>query len=632
MFTDMVGYTALGQRNEPLSLALVREQKKLVRPILARHDGREVKSIGDAFLVEFPNALDAVRCAYDIQRAVREFNFSLNSESRLHLRIGVHVGEVVESERDISGDAVNLASRIEAFADDGGVCITRQVYDHVQNKFELPFSSIGFRQLKNVSVPVELFRMSLPWKTETTVSPSQLDARRVAILPFTSMSPDPNDSYFADGVTEEIISTVSNVSGLSVISRTSIMGYKGSTKKVWEIGNELKAGTVLEGSFRKAGNKIRVTTQLIDVNSDSHVWSQNYDRELDDVFAVQSDIARRVADTLRVKIMPSEDRRIGKTPTKSPDAYALYLKARHYWNERSEASLREAIRHFERAIKIDPGYALAYVGVADCYQVLVNHGYLSALEGTPKAREYAAMALRLDDELGEAHAALGYILTTECEWNAAEKEFQRAIDLSPSYATAHHWYSLLLAQMGSLDEGQSEIERAASLDPNSLQIMSAKGLLLCYGRDFDAAIGMQEAVLSVDPDFPPAMANLFWALVCAKKLDDARKQLQKIIDVEGEDPSSSSEQAHAYAALGDRARALSTLERVNEKEGDDYLFPLDVAMAYHYLGDVDKAFLLLNFAVDQRAAGVASLKMDPIYDNMRKDRRFGEALKRIGLA
>ena len=232
MFTDMVGYTALGQRNESLSLALVEEQRKLIRPILSRHNGREIKTIGDSFLIDFRNALDAVRCAYDIQRATREFNISLPAEKRIHLRVGVHLGDVVESQGDISGDAVNVASRIEQLAEDGGVCITRQVYDHVLNKFELPLMSLGPKALKNVSALVEVYKMVMPWEEERAASRPILDKRRIAVLPFTNISPDPADEYFADGMTEELISTMSRISGMKVIARTSIMGSRSSTVRI----------------------------------------------------------------------------------------------------------------------------------------------------------------------------------------------------------------------------------------------------------------------------------------------------------------------------------------------------------------------------------------------------------------
>src|SRR5467141_239928 len=258
MFTEMVGYAALGQKNESLSLALVEEQRRLIRPILNRHNGREVKTIGDGFLVEFSSAMDAVSCAYDIQRTTREFNISAPAEQKLHLRIGVHLGDVVESQGDISGDAVNIASRIEPFSEDGGVCLTRQVYDHVQNKFELSLKSVGNKLLKNVALPVEVFRMVMPWSEEKQEAHGKLDRNRLAVLPLSNMSSSPEDGYFADGMTEELISSLSRLPGLGVISRTSVMQYKNQAKHASEIGRELGAGTLLEGSVRKAGNRVRI--------------------------------------------------------------------------------------------------------------------------------------------------------------------------------------------------------------------------------------------------------------------------------------------------------------------------------------------------------------------------------------
>src|SRR3989454_5362470 len=383
MFTDMAGYTALGQKNESLSLALVEEQRKLLRPVFGRHNGREIKTMGDGFLVEFSNAMDAVRCAYDVQRASREFNISQQGDQRITIRIGLHLGDVVESQGDISGDAVNIASRIQSLAENGGISLTRQVYDQVQNKFELPLESLGTKSLRNVRVPLEVYKMVLPWDDTKTIQSTEPDRRRIAVLPFANMSPDPGDSYFADGITEEIISTLSGVSGLNVISRTSVMGYKGTTKRVKEIGGELEAGSVLEGSFRKAGNKIRVTAQLVDVRDDRHVWAHSYDRNLDDVFGVQTDIAKQVSDALRVKILSKEKEALEQKPTGSTESYSLYIKGRFFWNERTKESVKKAIRYFEEAVRLDPNFALAYSGLADCYLIQQDRGWASHSEAGP---------------------------------------------------------------------------------------------------------------------------------------------------------------------------------------------------------------------------------------------------------
>src|SRR5438132_11324384 len=255
MVTDMVGYTTLGQKSESLSLALVDEQRKLIRPILNKHDGREVKTMGDSFLVEFSSALNAVRCAYDIQRAAREFNISLPVERRVHLRVGVHLGDVLNSQGDISGDAVNVASRINYLADDGGVCLTRQVYDHVQNKFELPLKSLGPQSLTNVNATVQVYRMEMPWDEKRATQPTELDKRRIVILPFANISPDPTDEYFSDGMTDELIAVLSKINGLRVVARTSAMRFKGEKATAGRIGEELKVGSLIEGSVRKSKNR-----------------------------------------------------------------------------------------------------------------------------------------------------------------------------------------------------------------------------------------------------------------------------------------------------------------------------------------------------------------------------------------
>src|SRR5712664_1254927 len=277
MFTDLVGYTALGQRSEDLALSVIDDQRKLLRPVFKKYAGREIKTMGDAFLVEFSSALNAVKCACEIQKAAREFNSSLDEERRVHLRVGVHLGDIVESEGDISGDSVNVASRIESLADDGGVCITRQVYDQVQNKFELPLESIGPKSLRNVSSSMEVYRMVMPWDDARTILPSEHDTRRIAILPFANISPDPSDEYFSDGMTDELIAVLSKIGGLRVVARTSAMRFKGEKATARSIGQELKVGSLVEGSVRKSKNRVRITVQLVNTQSEEQLWAETYD-------------------------------------------------------------------------------------------------------------------------------------------------------------------------------------------------------------------------------------------------------------------------------------------------------------------------------------------------------------------
>jgi adenylate cyclase len=633
MFTDMVGYTALGQRDEPLSLALAAEAKKLLRPIFLRHNGREVKTMGDGFLVEFPSALDAVKCAYDVQRATREFNISLPSEKKIRLRVGVHLGDVVDSQGDISGDAVNVASRIEPLAEDGGVCLTRQVYDHVQNKFELPLASLGSKSLKNVSAPLEVYKMVMPWSEEKATPSTQLDKRRIAVLPFANISPDSKDEYFADGMTEELISTISNMRELSVISRTSVMGYKGTSKKIREIGQELEVGSVLEGSVRKAGNRMRVTVQLINVGSDKHLWAQSYDRELDDVFAVQSDIAKRVAEALRITILPEEERRIEKRPTKDIAAYAFYLRGRSQWNKRSDEGLRSAIEFFHKAIAIDPGYALAYSGVADSYAVLAINGHIPKTEGLPKAKEYAIKALEIDDTLAEAHVSLAMALEAhDWDWAGSEREFKKAIEINPSYATAHHWYALLLQLLGRFDEALREIHRAQELDPLSMVINSAIIWVYNTAGEYDKAIEHGRRWLEMEPN--SGFAHLHLASTYSRKKMHAeaiREARAAAADSSVSHWTYMEDLDYYYAQSGDLQEAQKIFTEILERSKTQYVSPTFFALHYLALGDEARMFEYLQKAYEERNMLIGLCRFDPDFAKYRHDPRYTELLRKMKL-
>src|SRR5487761_1206333 len=299
MFVDLVDYTRLSQKNESVAIRLLYEERKLLRTAFAQYSGKEIKTIGDGFLVEFSSALDAVRCAVAIQSSVRQRNVSSETGESIQVRIGIHVGDVVHSEdNDILGDTVNVASRIEPLAEPGGICISDAVYNHLRNKIENPMISLGRIQLKNVELSMEVFKVVVtPWQrgSEAPGEPARalkLDDRRIAVLPMTNMSGE-SDEYFSDGMTEELISTISTISGLHVISRTSVMKYKNSNKSVPEIGRELNVGSILEGSVRKAKNQVRITVQLINAGTDEHVWSQTYDRDFVNIFEIQSNIAKQ---------------------------------------------------------------------------------------------------------------------------------------------------------------------------------------------------------------------------------------------------------------------------------------------------------------------------------------------------
>ena len=631
MFTDMVGYTALGQKDESLSLAVVEAQQRLLRPVLARHGGREVKTMGDAFLVEFTSAIEAVRCAYDIQRSVREFNLTLSSEKRVHIRVGIHLGEVVEKDGDIFGDAVNVASRIEPLAEDGGVCLTQQVYDHVHNKFEIPLVSKGKMSLKNVSEQVEVYRMAMPWDEEKVVSPTQLDRNRIAVLPFTNMSSDPEDAFFADGLTEEMITELSGLKGLGVIARTSVMHYKNTEKSIKEIARDLGVRSVLEGSVRKAGNKIRITAQLIDAMDEEHLWAQRFDRELKDIFEVQSEVATCVAGALKVKLLDSEVTHTKKKHTESIEAYTLYLRGRTLWNRWDREGVLESLKLFQEAIRIDPNYAKAYSGLADAYAVAAENDFMSLADGYAKSKEAATKALELDDTLAEAHASLGVNLWHDLRFEEVHRELRRAIELNPSDALAHRWYSEFLLDLGRMKEATDEIMKACELDPFSPGFTGRLGVTYLLDGRLDEAIAICNKLIESEPTH--ASHRYFRASCFIRKgmKERALADLEAWHELARDEDAYKLELGKLNLWFGEREKASSMMDEFISKVGRPYIWEMDIAWCYAILGDKDGCFKWIDKAISAKRVYPASLRYSPAYDKMRDDPRFPEIFKKLGL-
>jgi adenylate cyclase len=631
MFTDMVGYTSLAQRNEALSLALVEEQRKLVRLILARHNGREVKTIGDAFMVEFASALDAVRCAYDIQRAIREFNVAMPEERRLVLRIGVHLGDVVASDGDISGDAVNIASRIEAMAEPGGVCLTRQVYDQVRNRFELPLSSLGETKPKNVATPIEVFRVILPWTAQPETQRGAPDKKRIAVLPFTNISPDPADEYFADGMTEEVIATMSRISGLKVIARTSVMGYKGGQKKISDVARELDVGSVLEGSVRKVGDRARVTVQLIDSQTSEHLWAESYDRDLKDVLAIQSDISKTVAEALRVKLLDQERSVIESKRTVNSAAYTLYLKGRFYWNERTKDNVLKAIRYFEESVKVDPRSAPPYSGLADCYTILTNYGWMTPAFAAPKAREYAAKAVELDDTLAEAHASLGNTLIEHSwEFVDGEKELRRSVELRPNYAQAYHWLALISIYFRRPEDSLSYQKKALEIDPHSRIVDMGMAVVRASRGEYKEAM---ERLRRLTEEYPESSTIKFWKSyvhLCLGEADLAVQEAEKALELE-KSTFLTLNLAWIRAETGDKTRAREILDEVLKGSFEDYVRPSEIAEVLLALGETEEAFKWLEKAVAERDSALLMIASEPWYQKYARLPGWKEIDDKIGL-
>ncbi|MDA4128509.1 MAG: tetratricopeptide repeat protein [Thaumarchaeota archaeon] len=459
-----------------------------------------------------------------------------------------------------------------------------------------------------------------------------LDRHRVAVLPLKNISPDPKDEYFTDGMTEELISTLSKITNLRVIARTSVMKYKGETKSVAEIGAELGVGTVLEGSVRKAGSKLRITVQLIDPKSEEHLWSQQYDRELEDVFLIQSDIAKRIASALKIQIIQHERLEIEKKATKDLDAYTEYLNGRYQWNKRTEEGLIKAIDHFKRALEKDPAYALAYTGLADSYAMLALNESVPPEQVFPRAKAAAQKALQLDDKLAEAHTSLGLInFQYDRDWSGAESQFRRALEINTNYPPAHQFYADFLKAMGRLPEAIAQMKRAKELDPLSLSINNGMGHVLYLSRQYDEAIEQYRHAVEMDPNF--VQGHLWFGRPYLQKgmYNEAIAEVLQAVKLSKESTISLAVLGHAYASAGNIKEAEEILEKLKERAKRQYVPSYWIALIYTGLGTKDEAFTWLERAFQERSSWLAWIKVEPRFDTLRSDPRFVSLLKRMRL-
>jgi adenylate cyclase len=629
MFTDIVGYTALTESDEHLALELLEEHRKIVRPLISLHKGREVKTMGDAFLVEFTSALEAVRCAFEIQESLQKLNNSRVFKEKILLRVGIHLGDVVHSGGDVYGDAVNIASRLQGLSEAGGICVSRQVYESVRTKLrDFKFESLGTRELRNVENPIEVFKITKPVTGDSQSSSSEMPRNRVAVLPFVNISPDKSDEYFADGLTEELISRLSQAKDLRVIARTSAMNYKNKEKKIKEIGRELGAGTVVEGSVRKAGNKVRVTVQVVNASNEEHLWSSTYDRNLDDIFEIQSDIANIVASSFSTNLAPLTE---GEKQLVSPRgeeketgdvmSYTYFLRGRHLLRNENLDSVRQALEFFGKAIERDHSFARAYVGRAECYHYLADNSVLPFVEATKKAEAEAKEALKLNPDLPEAHNMLFRVYYTLDDFDQAEKEAKMAVELNPSDWDSYHGLGHIALVRGEISEAVRLFEISFRLDPLRDHNVEMLGLAYLYsGREAEAlkiwndneylfpqaSYGGLFEYYMIKQDYPKAKEAL--ERLRAFNVDDA----QWLLGLEG----------RLAASQGNKEKAIEYARKIEDNSEKGTLAVNSIGFIYYALGDLDRFFVYMDRSAQNHSLPGTPLRYSPLYDKARKDPRY----------
>jgi serine/threonine protein kinase/tetratricopeptide (TPR) repeat protein len=460
--------------------------------------------------------------------------------------------------------------------------------------------------------------------------PKPIDS--LAVMPFVNVGADPNTEYLSDGITENLINSLSQIPKLRVVPRGRVFRYKGHETDAEKIGRELNVRAVLTGRVVQRGDSLNIQTELVDVAGDSQLWGQQYNRKFSEIIPVQEEIAKEVSEKLHLRPTGEEQKRLAKRYTENPDAHELYLKGRYYWNRRTAATLTRATEYFHEAIDRDPGYALAWAGLADSYAVYSFYDLAPPSEASPKAKEAASKALGLDDRLAEPHAALGYIKTTfDWDWAGAEREFRRAIELNANYAMAHSWYSYQLGAVGRFDDAFVESKRAQEADPLSLIISSIDGNTLYFARRYDRAIAQLRKAIDIDPNFPLAHFYLGLAFLQLAKNQEAIEEYQKALNLSGGQTMMRSALGHAYAVSGKRSEALKALAELKDLSKEHYLEPVDVALVHAGLGDKTQALDWLERAYEDHSQRLLWIKVEPRFDNLRGEPRFQDILRRMHL-
>jgi TolB-like protein/Tfp pilus assembly protein PilF len=631
MFTDMVGYTAMMQVDEQKAKQNRDRHRQVLKDKTQAHHGLILQYYGDGTLSVFGSAIEAVLCAVEIQT-------ELQKDPQIPLRIGLNIGDVVYDDDGIYGDGVNVASRIEAMSVAGGILISDKIYDEIKNHPELPAMSLGKFNLKNVKRSIEIYALAnkglkIPSATDIKGKMNQT-LSSIAVLPFVNMSIDPENEYFSDGITEELINALTKVGGLRVTSRTSSFAFKDKREDVRDIGKQLDVSTVLEGSVRKAGDRIRVSAQLINTSDGYHIWSEIYDRKLADIFEVQDELSKKIANTLREKLSIGDSKTpLVKSYTQNIEAYNIYLKGIYYWNKWNPDSVKQSIEFFQKASELEPEFPLAYSGLSRAYSFLGATGFLPSKSSYPKAKEYAMKALEIDDQLSDSHLTLAMVkFLFDWDWQGAEQCFKKAIELNPGSAETYQYYRMYLNVMGREEEAIAAAEKAVKLDPLSVNVLDSLADAYFHAGQYDRAIAQYQKILELDPDFRTALYSLGWAYWQKGETQRALETFKEAQHQTGHALKGLTQLGYAYAKMGMKKEALDCLAKLKQRKKieKNVSFHMDFAVLYSGLNEFDKVFYHLDRAYEEHFGGLIFIT-GRHWQEIKSDKRYHELLKKMGL-
>ena len=618
MFTDIVGYTALMSKDEALALEVLDRNRTILKPLIEESHGEWLKEIGDGTLSSFASAVEAVQCAIRIQAA-------LEGDPNLRLRIGIPIGDVVFRDGDVFGDGVNVASRLEPLAEAGGICISERVYADIRNHAHILTKHMGPRTLKGVGDPVDVYAvLTAEPEAGQRAKPAPDPAGAIptiAVLPFVNMSADPENEYFCDGMSEELIDGLAKVSGLRVVARTSAFAFKGQTPDIREVGRQLNVGSVLEGSVRKSGTKLRITVQLINVADGYHLWSEKYDRELEDIFAIQDEIARTVVEILKVRLVGDQKTQLVKQSTDNMDAYTCFLKASFEWNKQTPDGFAAGMEYYLQAVEFDPTFALAYANLAVAFVDLGVFGAMHPHEARSKAKAAALRAIEINPDVAEGHGALAAVaFFYDWDWKLAKQEFELALALKPHSAVAHLHYAQykVLLQMNA--SAEQLLDAALALDPLAPPVKTYHGFFLGWLGQYEKGIAELEEVVESDPNFHFGhhILGILYGLTGHLEKALAQHELARAL---ADLPAAQMMHAHALGLAGQKDAALALIQGLEQGAAQGQAWGFYVGVAYMGLGENEKALDWLEKGFEERNPLLPFISLgklsEPILDHPR---------------
>ena len=643
MFTDIVGYTAMMGSDENLAIKTVTHHKKIIKQFVPKYEGDLIEFYGDGSLSIYSSVTFALECAMAIQM---EFQKNIT----VPLRIGIHIGELLISDGNVFGDGVNIASRIESLGQSGTIMFSEDVFQKIRNNNRFKTQRLGTFEFKNVDEPMQVYVLanegfpvpkaeSLTGKLKTSSSKHEFKSFResdevsdpikhkileksIAVLPFVNMSSDPEQEFFCEGISEEIINTIVQLPDLRVAGRTSSFYFKGKNEDLRSVGNSLGVSKILEGSVRKSGNRVRITAQLVEASTGFHLWSKKYDRELDDVFKIQDEISAEIANQLKITFAGDQSIPKSRQQTKNIEAYQLYYKGRSLFYQRG-MSLFEALKCFRAALEIDPNYALAYTGLADTYVMLSFHGYLSPSECWAEAIPAAQSSFKYGPDLGETHNALAVIaLLHDRDLEVAEKEFKRALEINPTNIQARVWYGMfyLAFTQENFVEGIEQFRIATKNDPLSSYAHSCLALTLATGDKLEESIPSGEYAVKLDPNSLIARYNLGYCYLWSGHLNKAHQECQIALKISSQHAWILHLVLLTYLKMNLRDEALKIFKKMEARYRDHYLPPSNLAIVAAALGKDEYALKLAHTCLDI---------IDPYFPFIVTTLKDSEALRKI---